>query len=90
MPGVQDVETTIREDDTLAARFGFGHERHELRQIDEAAAATALRMQRARELGTAHSRYTDLADDDAGAEIRERRGVARQPDLRRLRRRAAR
>ena len=72
---MQDVEAAVREHDALAARFRFGDERDELRQVDEPAAAAALRVQRALQLRAARGRGADLADDDAGAEIRERRRV---------------
>ena len=76
---MQDVEAAVRQHDALAARFRFRDERDELRQIDEPAAAAALRVQRALQLRAADRRDADLADDDAGAEIRERRGVGRPP-----------
>jgi hypothetical protein len=75
MARMQDVEAAVRQHDALAARLRLGDEGDELRQLDEAAAAAALRVQRMRELRAAHRRHADLTDDDAGAEIRERRGV---------------
>ena len=88
--GVQDVEAAVREHDALAARLGLGDERDELRQVDEPAPAAALRVQRALQLRAARRRGADLADDDAGAEIRERGGVGRHRGPQPRRRRAAR
>jgi hypothetical protein len=77
---VQDVEDAIREHDPLAARLRFGDECDELRHIDEPAATAALRVQCALQLRTTRRRRSDLADDNAGAEISERRGIGcREP-----------
>ena len=77
MARVQDVEAAVRHHDALAARLRLRDEREQLRQLYEASAAAALHVQRMLQLRTAHRRDADLADHDAGAEIRERRGVRR-------------
>ena len=71
MARVQNIEATVRHHDALAARLRFRDERRQLVQLDESAPTAALHVQRVLQLRAARRRDTDLAHDDAGAEVRE-------------------